>query len=160
MSPKKLFNKKKGTFRQYQGDEESFRLILNDNPPIDIPYDIRSSLLIGYARTGPDLHPQVNTVLSIENQNMSDSQKLLLDWHNRFAHLNFARFQQVLIHIPFISNKFGDSTKCDPPMCHTCELAKAKRKAKKSSLKKKYRKRWSTQNRKSQSWSQSFSRPF
>jgi hypothetical protein len=51
-------------------------------------------------------------VLSIENQNMSDSQKLLLDWHNRFAHLNFARVQQVLRHIPFISNKFGDATKC------------------------------------------------
>jgi hypothetical protein len=72
-------------------------------------------------------------VLSIENQNMSDSQKLLLDWHNRFAHLNFARVQQVLRHIQFIANKFGDATKCDPPMCHTCELAKAKRRAKKAS---------------------------
>jgi hypothetical protein len=79
LSPQQFFNKKKVTFGQYQGDEESFRLILNDNPPIDIPYDIRSSLPIGYASTGPDLHPQVNTVLSIENQNMSDSQKLLLD---------------------------------------------------------------------------------
>jgi hypothetical protein len=68
LSPQKLFNKKKGTFGQYQGDEESFCLILNDNPPIDIPYDIRSSLPIGYARTGPDLHPQVNTVLSIETK--------------------------------------------------------------------------------------------
>jgi hypothetical protein len=38
LSPQKLFNKKKGTFGQYQGDEESFRLILNDNLPIDIPY--------------------------------------------------------------------------------------------------------------------------
>jgi hypothetical protein len=65
---------------------------------------------------------------------MSYSQKLLLDWHNRFAHLNVARVQQVLRHIPFISNKFGDAKKCDPPMYHTCELAKAKRRAKKSSL--------------------------
>jgi hypothetical protein len=95
LSPQKLFNKKKGTFGKYQGDEESFRLILNDNPPIDLPYDIRSPLPIGYARTGPELHQQVNTVISIENQNMSDSQKPLLDWHNRFAHLNFARDQQV-----------------------------------------------------------------
>jgi hypothetical protein len=114
LSPQKIFNKKKGTFGQYQGDEESFRLIFNDNPPIDIPYYIRSSLPIGYARTGPDLHPQVNTVLSIENQNMPDSQKLLLDWQNRFAHLNFARVQQVLRHIPFIANMFGDATSVTP----------------------------------------------
>jgi hypothetical protein len=65
---------------------------------------------------------------------MSDSQKLLLDWHNRFAHLNFARVQKVLRHIPFIANKFGDATNCEPLMCHSCELAKAKRRAKKSSL--------------------------
>jgi hypothetical protein len=65
--PQKLFNKKKGTFGQYHGDEERFRLILNDNPPIDIPDDIRSSLTIGYERTGPDLHPQVTTVLFIDN---------------------------------------------------------------------------------------------
>jgi hypothetical protein len=45
---------------------------------------------------------------------MSDSQKLLLDWHNRFAHLIFSRVQQVLRHIPLISNKFGDAKKCDP----------------------------------------------
>jgi hypothetical protein len=134
LSPQKLFNKKKGTFGQYKGDEESFRLILNDNPSIYIPYDIISSLPIGCAKTGPDMHPQVNTVLSIENQNMSDSQKLLLDWHKRFGHLNFARVQQVLRYIPFIANKSGDSTKCDPPMFHTCELAKAKRRANKSSL--------------------------
>jgi hypothetical protein len=134
LSPQKLFNKKRGTFGQYQGDEESFLLILNDHTPIDIPYDIRSSLPIGYVRTGPDLHPQVNAVLSSEDQNMSDSQKLLLDWHTIFAHLNFARVQQVLRHIPFIANKFGDTTKCEPPMFHTCELAKAKIRANKKSL--------------------------
>jgi hypothetical protein len=134
LSPQKLFNKKRGNFGQYQGDEESFRLILNDNPPIYKPYDIRSSLPIGYARTGPDLHPQVNTVLSSENQKMSDSQRLLLGWHNIFAHLNFARVKQVLRHIPFIDNKCGDATEYKPQMCHTCELAKAKRRATKSSL--------------------------
>jgi hypothetical protein len=41
LSPQKLFNTKRGTFGQYQGDEESFRLILNDNRPNNIPYDIR-----------------------------------------------------------------------------------------------------------------------
>jgi hypothetical protein len=71
LSPQKLFNKKRGFFGQYQGDKESFRLIHNDNPPLDIPYDIRSSPKIGYARTGPDQQPQVSTVLSSENQNMS-----------------------------------------------------------------------------------------
>jgi hypothetical protein len=69
MSPQKLFNKKSGTFGQYQGDEESFRLILNDNPPIDITFEIISSLPIGYARTVTDMHPQVNTFLSIEKKN-------------------------------------------------------------------------------------------
>jgi hypothetical protein len=82
--PQKLFNKKKGTFGQYQGGEENFRLILNANPPVDVPYDIRSLLPIGYARTGPDLHPQVNTVLSIENQNMSDFLTSILQESNKF----------------------------------------------------------------------------
>jgi hypothetical protein len=27
-----------------------------------------------------------------------------------------ARVQQALRYIPFIANKFGDATKCDPPM--------------------------------------------
>jgi hypothetical protein len=41
LSPQKLFNKKKGTFGQYQGDEESFRLILNDNLPIQLIYNMK-----------------------------------------------------------------------------------------------------------------------
>jgi hypothetical protein len=73
-------------------------------------------------------------ILTAENQNLTYGQILLLDWHNRFAHLNFTRIQQVLRHVPFIERKFGDAVKCDHAICHTCDLAKAKRRPKRSTL--------------------------
>jgi hypothetical protein len=42
LSHQHLFNKKKGIFGSYSGDEDKFELKLNDNPIISIPYDIRS----------------------------------------------------------------------------------------------------------------------
>jgi hypothetical protein len=134
LSPQKLYNKKQGVFGDYQGDEDIFCLFHNNGPAIEVPYDPRSDLPIGYARTGATPEPQVNVILTDESQNLTSSQNILLDWHNRFAHLNFARIQQVLHHVPFVARKFGDAVKCDHPRCHTYELAKAKRRPKKSTL--------------------------
>jgi hypothetical protein len=121
-------------FGRYEGDEDTFNLYLNNHPPITVEYDDRSSLPIGYAHTGTVPEPQVNVALINENQNLSEGQTLLLEWHNRFDHLNFPRVQQVLHHVPFIAEKFGPNLRCDTPKCHTCEIAKAKVRARKSTL--------------------------
>jgi hypothetical protein len=76
----------------------------------------------------------VNVTLIDENQNLTEGQKLLLEWHNRFGHLNFPRIQQVLRNVPFIANKYAKAVRCDPPKFHTCQLAKAKRRPKKASV--------------------------
>jgi hypothetical protein len=128
LSPQKLFkNKKRGTFGRYEGDEDEFHLLLNWEPIISVPYDTRSSLPIGYAHTGQAPEPQVNVTLIDENQNLNEGKKPLLEWHNRFGHLNFPRVQQVLRNVPFIAKKYARTVRCDPPKCHTCQLAKAKR---------------------------------
>jgi hypothetical protein len=76
----------------------------------------------------------VNVTLIDENQNLTEGQKLLLEWHNRFGHLNLLRIQQVLRNVPFIANKYATTVRYDPPKCHTCQLEKAKRRPKKSSV--------------------------
>jgi hypothetical protein len=134
LSPQKLFKKSQGVLGRYEGDEDTFNLYLKNHPPIKVEYDDRSSLPIGYAHTGAVPEPQVNVALINENENLSEGQKLLLEWRNRFGHLNFPRFQQVLRHVPFIAKKFGPAVRCDAPKCHTCEIAKAKRRARKSTL--------------------------
>jgi hypothetical protein len=119
---------------RYEGDEDTFNLYLNNHPPITVAYDDRSSLRIGYAHTGAIPKPQVNVALINENQNLSEGQKLLLEWHNRFGYLNFPRVQQVLRHVPFIAKNFGPAVRCDAPKCHTCEIAKSKLRAIKITL--------------------------
>jgi hypothetical protein len=57
LSLQKLFNKKSGTFGRYEGDENEFRLFLNDEPIIYVPYDTISSLPIGYAKAGKSPEP-------------------------------------------------------------------------------------------------------
>jgi hypothetical protein len=104
-------------------------------------YDINTSLPIGYARTDDVPEPQVNVMLTDESQNITQGQTLMLDWHNRFTHLNFARIQQVLCHVPFTPNKSDGDTKCEHPKCHICEVAKANRRAKRLTLQTKTTKR-------------------
>jgi hypothetical protein len=87
LSPQKLFKKSQGIFGHYKGDEDTFNLYINNHPPITVEYDDRSSLPIGYVHTGAIPEPQVNVALI--NQNLSEGQQLLLDWRNRFGHLNF-----------------------------------------------------------------------
>jgi hypothetical protein len=129
-----LFNKKQGVFGHYDEDEDGLRLYLNNRRIIDVKYDARYSLPTGYARTGATPEPQVKVVQTSENQNLTGGQKLLLEWHNRVAHLNFDRVQQVLRNVPFIANKFVNAVRCEHPRCHTYALVKAKRCAKNSVL--------------------------
>jgi hypothetical protein len=81
---------------------------------------------------GPKTQHTINLagVLSEENQNLTAGQKLLLEWHGRFGHRNFASIQKLLRFFPFTSQKFGAAAKCDIPRCSICEFAKSKRRPK------------------------------
>jgi hypothetical protein len=122
-SHQKLFKKSQGVSGRYEWDEDTFNLYLYNHPPITVAYDDRSSLPIGYAHTGAVPEPQVNVALINENQNLSEG-----------GHLNFPRVQQFLHHVPLIAKNFGPAVLCDAPKCHTCEIAKSKRRARKSTL--------------------------
>jgi hypothetical protein len=136
LSPQRLFNKKKGIFGSYSGDEDKFELKLNDNPIISVPYDSRSALPIAEVLVGPEPEPTVNlTNLEPGNQNLTGGQKLLLEWHYRFFHLNFQSLQNVLRRAPFVAKRFSAEMRCDLPRCEICELAKAKRRPKRSETK-------------------------
>jgi hypothetical protein len=124
--------KEKGIFGSYSGDEEKFELKLNDQAVISIPYDKRSSLPIAEVLVGPEPEPTVNFtgILDNSNHNLTGEQKLLLEWHYRFAHLNFQALQSVLRRVQFVAKIFPAAVKCAPPKCEVCELAKEKRIAK------------------------------
>jgi hypothetical protein len=136
LSPHRLFNKKKGIFGSYSGDEDKFVLKLNGNPIISVPYDIRSALPIEEVLVGPEPEPTVNlTILEPGNKKLAGGQKLLLEWHYRFCHLNFQSVQHVLRRSPFVAKRFAAAMKCDLPKCEICELDKAKRRPKISETK-------------------------
>jgi hypothetical protein len=126
LSPQTLLCKEKGIFGSYSGDEEKFQLKLNYKAAISIPYDNRSSFPITEVLVGPEPAPTVNIdgVLDDSNQNLTGGQKLLLEWHYIFAHLNFQALQSVPRQVPFVVKIFGAAVKCDPPKCKVCELAK------------------------------------
>jgi hypothetical protein len=75
------------------------------------------------------------TSLEPGNQNVTGGQKLFMEWHFRFCHINFQSLQNVLRRAPFVANIFAASMKCDLPRCEICELAKSKRRPKRSETK-------------------------
>jgi hypothetical protein len=97
-------------------------------------YDDRNSLPIAYAMIGPVppmiQDPQLNlSLLHDDNQNLTGAQKLLLQWHCRFGHLNMPSVQRLFRAAPFLSAKFAASSKCSVAnmRCEICEYAKAHR---------------------------------
>jgi hypothetical protein len=77
----------------------------------------------------------ITEILEDSNHNLTGGQKLLLEWHYRFAHLNFQALQSLLRRVPFVAKRFAAAVKFAPPKCEVCELAKAKRRAKKAETK-------------------------
>jgi hypothetical protein len=94
-------------------------------------------LPIAEVLVGPEPEPTVNLtgILEDSNDNLTGGLTLLLEWHYRFAHLNFQALQSVLRRVPFVGNIFSAAVKCAPPKYEVCELAKAKRRAKKAETK-------------------------
>ena len=114
ISPQRLFNKEKGVSGWYKGDEESFRLQFDGCPCLIVEYDPRNHVPIGQARIVLGMLPQMNFALTNEgNQNISAGQKLLLNWHFRFGHLNLPAVQRILRAFPFTANRFASASKCN-----------------------------------------------
>jgi hypothetical protein len=71
------------------------------------------------------------SILEDSNQNRTAGQKLLLEWHYRFCHLNFQSLQHFLRRAPFVAKIFAAAVKYDYPKCEIYEQAKVKRRPKK-----------------------------
>ena len=136
LSPQRLFDISTGVQGHYEGDQHSFRLCFPGKPPLIVEYDERNSLPIGYATIGPvsipTQQPQLNLcLLNNNNQNLTSPQKLLLQWHYRFGHLNMPSVQRLFRAVPFLSVKFAASSKCaiSGMKCAICEYAKGHRRS-------------------------------
>jgi hypothetical protein len=132
LSPQQLFSTSTGVQGRYEGDQHSFRLHFSGTPPLIVEYHERNSLPIGYATIGPVpssiRQPQLNlSILNEDNQNLTSAQKLLLQWHYRFGHLNLPSVQRLFRAVPILSVKFAVSAKCAIAgmRCDICEYAKA-----------------------------------
>ena len=103
MSPQHLFNKEKGTSGHCEGDEDLFHLCFDKCPPLVVPCDSRSLLPVAQAAMpGANLAPPLDLSLaSKDNQNLTAGQKLLLEGHACFGHLNFPHLKGILCCVPF-----------------------------------------------------------
>ena len=135
ISPQRLFDKHRGITGRYEGDEDTFTLHFDGGHRLVIEYDQRNHLPIGYATVGnsnPTISPQAHLLLlNDSNQNITVGHRLLLNWHNRFGHLNFPAVQRILRQFPFVAQKFAAAAKCDLTdlRCEICQYAKAHRRS-------------------------------
>lgn len=136
LSPQRLFNHKRNVGGKFEGNESTFKLVFDNGPTLTIEYDEHNHLPIGYALVGDSVtrtvDPQANVLLLDDtNQNLTAGQKLLLQWHARFGHLNFRRVQTILRGFPFSVVKYASASKCDTATmkCAICQYAKAHRRA-------------------------------
>jgi hypothetical protein len=122
LSPQKLFDNKRGVFGHFYGEEDKVSLKIGNCPEIEVRYCTTYVLPIAEARCGPDTKPTANlSVLDDENTNFKTGEKLLLEWHYPFGHLNFASVRHILCHVPFVARRFKDAVQRDIINCHVCQ---------------------------------------
>jgi hypothetical protein len=120
-------------FGHFHGDKDIFSLKVGNCPEIKVPYCSSSGLPIAEAQCGPTPEPTAHlSVLDDENTNLAPGEKLLLEWHFRFGHLNFASVQHLLRYVPSIATKYALATKADHPKRHVCQLTKQSRHSRQS----------------------------
>ena len=86
---------------------------------------------------------QVNQILEDQNLNLTKEEKELLLWHQRLGHVGFTWLQTLMRPTkyetgappdpPTIPVKLKGASKCNPPKCVACSLAKQHRKSSGSS---------------------------
>jgi hypothetical protein len=126
LSPHRLFCKRTGSFGYYSGDEDSFELKINNHCAVSTPYDLRSGLPIAHVYCGTKVEPSVNlTILEDENKNLTAGQKLALEWHYRFGHLNFHSLQYVFEMFPSSRHDLALQRSVNLPSVQYASLPKA-----------------------------------
>ena len=134
LGPQRLFNHERGVGGKFEGNESTFKLIFDKGgPTLTILYNKHNQLPIRYAIAGqnvnPPINPQANVLLLNDyNQNLTSGQKLLLQLHARFGHLNFRRVQSILHGFPFAVIKYSASAskKCDTATVLSVSMQKRK----------------------------------
>jgi hypothetical protein len=128
ISPQRLFRKSEGVTGSFLVEEDITTLTFTGHSPLHVEYDPRSNLPIGYGCNAAENAPQVNLCVTDDtNQNLTPSQKLLLQWHHRFGHLNLPGMQRLLRVAPFGGEKLLSASRCTIPRCDVCEFAKGRR---------------------------------
>ena len=130
ISPQRLFSKQKGITGKFIVEEHKSTLAFDGMPPLTINFDSSSHLPIALAKNHSQLGTPIQANLAIlteENQNLTPSQKLLLEWHYRFGHKAMPAIQRFFRNAPFAGDRFKAAARCECPKCATCEFAKGHR---------------------------------
>ena len=127
ISPQWLFNKGSSVNGSFNIYEEYSTLLFDGLPSVRIDYDEKSFLPVAYARNAEFSFKSNLSIMDGGNQNLTPSQKLLLQWHYRFGHKSFRLIQHLFRHLLFGSEKFMAAANCDVPKCSICEFSKAHR---------------------------------
>ena len=135
ISPQRLFSAAKGTNGRFITSEDVSTLEFDDVGSITVPHDVNNHLPTAMCRNAADgAAAYLAGVHDDENTNLTPSMKLLLFWHERFGHKHMARIQGYFRGFPFNSSKFLAASRCEIPMCTTCQYAKGHRKTTKGSV--------------------------
>ena len=162
ISPQRLFNKSQGITGKFIVTEDHASLDFDGLPPLKRDFDINSHLPTGLAKNQSQLGSPIQAnlaILSKENQNLTPSQKLLLEWHFRFGHKSVQSIQRYFRNVPFVGDRFKAAGKCICPRCATCEFAKGHHQPTKGNavtINKKYR--WISSLGSYESWTSNFGR--
>ena len=128
ISPQRLFNKKNGVNGEFTCKEDNATLIFSDLPALDIDYDSRNHLPIAPATKAANMAPQMNFCITTESkQNLTPTQRPLLQWHLRFLHKNFNVVRKILRSFPFTGEKYTSAARCSHIECEVCRYAKSRR---------------------------------
>ena len=130
ISPQRLFNKQQGITGKFTVTEDNAALEFDEFPPLTIAFDMNSHLPTGLAKNQSQMGSPIQAnlaILSEENQNLTPSQKLLLEWHFRFGHKSMQSIQRYFRNAPFVGDRFKAAGKCICPKCATCEFSKGHR---------------------------------
>ena len=129
LSPQRLFSSANNINGRFSCMEKEASLEFDDVGSLHIEYDPNNHLPIALAKNLSGTQAQINlAILNDENQNLTPSQKLLLNWHARFGHKGFSALQSILKLYPFDTDRFKAASRCIAPRCEVCEYAKAHRK--------------------------------
>lgn len=108
ISPQWSFNKCQGITGKFTGTEEHASLEFDGLPPLKIDFDINSHLPTGLAKNQSQFVAPIQAnmaILSEENQNLTPSQKLLLERHFRFGHKSMQYISEMYLLSEIISKQ-------------------------------------------------------